>query len=110
MCASGAAPFSVVLACAFRADRLSVNTSVPCELCCFKSLARGFISQTDVRTKQETDFLFLFFALYCFNETQKGVFDSMFESFLDGMCLRRVYVRQTEDKCGESRVLSDVFQ
>lgn len=73
----------MVLACAVQADCLSVNTSVPCELCCFKSLARGFISQTDISTEQETDFFFSFrFVLMGHMALpQQGVFNLMLEFF-----------------------------
>lgn len=60
MCVAVVGQFSMVLACVVQADCLSVNTSVPCELCCFKSLARG-VQQPDVSTKQETDFCFILF-------------------------------------------------
>lgn len=96
--------FSMVLACAVQADCLSVNTSVPCELCCFKSLARGFISQTDISTEQETDDDF-FFVLFCFNGTHgfataRCLQLNAWVFFHDGMWLCYVYVCQTEENRG----------
>lgn len=65
MCVAVVGQFFMVLACVVQADCLSVNTSVPCELCCFKSLARGFINQTDISTEQETDdFCFVSFCFF----------------------------------------------
>lgn len=51
----------------FRPIVCQMNTSVPFKLCCFESLPRGFISQTDISTKQETDDFC--FVLFCFNGT-----------------------------------------
>lgn len=62
MCVAVVGQFSMVLACVVQADCLSLNTSVPCELCCFKSLARGFISQTDISTRDR--WLFFCFVLF----------------------------------------------
>lgn len=97
--------FSMVLACAVQADCLSVNTSVPCELCCFKSLARGFISQTDISTEQETDDDSFFFVLFCFNGTHgfataRCLQLNAWVFFHDGMWLCYVYVCQTEENRG----------
>ena len=85
MCVAVVGQFSMVLACAVQADCLSVNTSVPCELCCFKSLARGFIiRQTSAQNKRQ---MILFFVLFCFvfmghvALPEQGVFDLMLEFF-----------------------------
>lgn len=102
--------FSMVLACVVS---LSVNTSVPCELCCFKSLARGGgvcvcvggvhqpDRQTDISTKQETDdfcfvcffrFVSFCFIWFCFVSMghmalpQQGIFDLMLEFFFMMVC------------------------
>ena len=88
--------FSMVLACVVRADCLSVNTSAPCELCCFKSLARGFISRTDVSTEQDGWFYFFF----CFN----AWVSSWWYVTLLSVCL------SDWRKLWGSNVLSDVFQ
>lgn len=61
MCVAVVGQFSMVLACGVQC--LSVNTCVPCELCCFKSLARG-VHQPD-RHQHKTRDGWLFF-LFCF--------------------------------------------
>lgn len=73
--------------CWLQADCLSVNTCDPCELCCFESLARGLISQTDISTTQEMDdFCFVLFSWDTLLCQQQGVFDLMLEFFFMMVC------------------------
>lgn len=105
--------FSMVLACAVQADCLSVNTSVPCELCCFKSLARGFISQTDISTEQETDddffFSFCFVLMGHMALPQQGVFNLMLEFFFMMVCDFAMCMFVRLKKIGGSNVLAMFF-
>lgn len=81
MCVAVVGQFSMVLACGVQC--LSVNTCVPCELCCFKSLARG-VHQSDRHQHKTRDgwfFLFCFVFMGHVAFPQQGVFDLMLELF-----------------------------